>query len=239
MFIAIHGEAERKPKAVKAASRLGMQPRQFIFQVMAPVWMFAAENNDGSGDVTGLDDDVLKFITFEACGSVDLLIETGWLERDGDKLLIPRWAEHEPYFAKRARDRMKWRESHGTRVNSRELATSSDAEEKRREESRREKAKDSPASDKPKRLEYPADFEQFWSFYPRSAGKGAAFKVWKRMDAESRTRAIDRAEWVQGCYAALDPHGERIQFLKHPATWLNARGWEDADEEVKLQARGR
>ena len=160
MFIAIHADAERKPRAIRAAAALKLQPRQFIFCVMGPVWMFAAETHDGSGEVTGLDDEIMAHITFGACDSVNLLIDAGWLvSRDG-KLLVPGWEEHEPYFHRRAYDKQRKRaafqrksggsqvEVNGSHVDSNgsqvEVNTVPPVEEKRREEKRREKTTPPP-----------------------------------------------------------------------------------------------
>lgn len=86
---------------------------------------------------------------------------------------------------------------------------------------------------------YPPGFVQFWSHYPRKVGKGAAFKVWKRMTRPDKEAAIDKAEWFAGCWKHHDPHGERASFIPHPATWLNGRRWEDEDSAVELAARGK
>lgn len=94
-------------------------------------------------------------------------------------------------------------------------------------------------SEKQKPFAYPADFETFYTNYPRKAAKGAALRAWKKLGAEDKKLAIERAEWVAGCWQHYDPHGERAHLCQMPATWLNARGWEDADESVVLMARGK
>ena len=72
-----------------------------------------------------------------------------------------------------------------------------------------------------------ADFEKFWSCYPRKAGKQNARKVFKKLrnvrieelinavSAQSRTR-----QWTD----------EGGRFIPYPATWLNQRRWEDEPE---------
>lgn len=96
-----------------------------------------------------------------------------------------------------------------------------------------------PAKQEPKPFEYPEDFEQFWAHYPRRVAKGDALKVWLKLNKTDRKAAIERAEWVAGCWAYYDPEGQRASFIPHPATWLNARGWDDSDGAVKLAARGK
>ena len=91
------------------------------------------------------------------------------------------------------------------------------------------------------RFTYPEDFEEFWRFVPpdKKTGKGAAFKVWKRMSAEDKAKATDRMEWTAGCFEALDPDKQRLCFLKDPQGWLSGRKFEDNDEAVKMLARGK
>lgn len=90
-----------------------------------------------------------------------------------------------------------------------------------------------------KELVYPDDFEQFYKNYLRKTHKGEAFRVWKKMTAAEKLKAIDRSEWETSCYAALDPDGHRTQFYPHPARWLRSRGWENSNEAVELAARGK
>lgn len=74
---------------------------------------------------------------------------------------------------------------------------------------------------------YSDDFERFWKAYPsyRRRDKGNAWKAWKRaIKAITPAELIERAEE----YAA-SPVG-RGEFSKLPASWLNARGWEDSPE---------
>lgn len=100
----------------------------------------------------------------------------------------------------------------------------------------------SPTDEVPKAKKvfvYPEDFEVFWTHYPNKAGKGAAFAAWKRLDADSKAKATDQAEWWAGCWKHHDPHGDRAKFIPHASTFLNQRRFDDADEAVELMARGR
>lgn len=69
-------------------------------------------------------------------------------------------------------------------------------------------------------------FDEFWKLYPRKVAKPNALKVWLRIkpDDELLTSIIDAVK-RQGLY------DKEIQFVPHPATWLNQRRWED---EVQL-----
>jgi hypothetical protein len=75
-----------------------------------------------------------------------------------------------------------------------------------------------------------AFFAEFWTSYPKKAGKGQARKAW----ATARRRGTDPAVIIAGArrYAA-DPNRED-EYTKHPATWLNGECWDDEP----LPARG-
>lgn len=74
-------------------------------------------------------------------------------------------------------------------------------------------------------------FAAFWAAYPKKVGKDAARRAWakatKRADAD---KIID----VTRRY----PFRDERQFVKDPATWLNAGCWED-DLEAVAAANGR
>ena len=72
-------------------------------------------------------------------------------------------------------------------------------------------------------VHYSREFLAFWSEYPVKKGKGAAWRVWKRegldgqgeeLCASVATHKTDDKEWQRG-------------FIKHPATYLTHRCWED------------
>ncbi|QDK01178.1 replication initiation protein [Mycobacterium phage Purky] len=69
---------------------------------------------------------------------------------------------------------------------------------------------------------YTAEFEQWWTHYPRKVGKGAAFKAFR---AARKRASLD--ELIAGAqrYAA-DPNREE-QFTKYPEGWLRRDGWLD------------
>ncbi len=94
-----------------------------------------------------------------------------------------------------------------------------------------------------KKIEYPAEFEAFWSAYPRRIAKSPALKAWtsavKRVD-DPQTLTVAAAEFA-GCgkvVAALANGEER--YIPHPSTWLNQGRWEDdrATWEEHVSNRG-
>ncbi len=69
-------------------------------------------------------------------------------------------------------------------------------------------------------------FMRFWRAYPRKQSKSRAERVRRRINPDEPLLAkmltsIERAKTSEGW---LKEHG---QFIPHPATWLNAKGWED------------
>ena len=71
-----------------------------------------------------------------------------------------------------------------------------------------------------------ADFARFWETYPRRKSKALAEKAWRKISpdpglADQIIAAVIRAK--------LQPNWQTdgMQFVPYPASWLNARGWED------------
>jgi hypothetical protein len=64
-------------------------------------------------------------------------------------------------------------------------------------------------------------FEAFWQAYPRRVGKGHAVKAYTRALREGADPAAI-LDAVRHQRFPMDP-----QFIKHPATWLNAKCWLD------------
>lgn len=65
----------------------------------------------------------------------------------------------------------------------------------------------------------------FWRHYPRKVGKPQAWATWKKL----KLGAITGSDVAR--FAMHDPELEtrEVRFIPHPSTWLNRRGWEDAD----------
>lgn len=69
-------------------------------------------------------------------------------------------------------------------------------------------------------------FDTFWEAYPRKRSKGQAEKTWIKINPDDELldamlSSIERwkrsKEWLK----------DGGQFIPHPSTWLNAKGWED------------
>ena len=70
----------------------------------------------------------------------------------------------------------------------------------------------------------PDGFDAFWEVYPRKVSKAAAAKAWKAGKLGSITDGIvaDVQKRI-----ATEWKGAEMQYIPHPATYLNQRRWED------------
>lgn len=70
------------------------------------------------------------------------------------------------------------------------------------------------------------DFAQFWKAYPKKKSKGTAEKAWAKIKPnEQQVSAILAA--IEQAKTSVDWQKQNGQFIPYPATWLNAKGWED------------
>lgn len=77
-------------------------------------------------------------------------------------------------------------------------------------------------------------FTRFWLAYPRKKSKGNALKAWKKLRPSEQLvtvmlTAIERAKTSEQW------RKDGGQYIPYPATWLNARGWEDEIETRTAQ----
>lgn len=74
----------------------------------------------------------------------------------------------------------------------------------------------------------PPGFEQFWAAYPKKKSKGQAERAWTKIqpDCELVAKIL---EGVARAKTSLVWTKDGGQFIPYPATWLNAKGWEDED----------
>lgn len=77
-------------------------------------------------------------------------------------------------------------------------------------------------------------FEEFWAAYPLRVGKKKAWLVWLELNEADRALAAKGAAEYAAAYKNATP--DRKQFIQHPTTWLNARGFEDDREAWYVKA---
>lgn len=67
-----------------------------------------------------------------------------------------------------------------------------------------------------------ATFDDFWLLYPKRMAKKDAKKAWDKLSEPQKTAALIACANWRNIWAAKD-----VEFLPHPATWLNGERWED------------
>lgn len=69
-------------------------------------------------------------------------------------------------------------------------------------------------------------FDQFWAEYPRKVGKKAAEAAFKKLKlTQTEFTRLLASLAVQKASDQWNRQG--VQYVPHPATWLNQRRWED------------
>ncbi|WP_174830312.1 hypothetical protein [Ruegeria sp. HKCCA4812] len=71
-------------------------------------------------------------------------------------------------------------------------------------------------------------FDEFWSIVPRKVAKGDARKAYARALKKTDSATLFSA---MKAYAATRV-GQDERYTKHPASWLNAEQWEDAQPQL-------
>lgn len=146
-----------------------------------------------------------KFLTLsQRCADVGLMS----VQRHGDNFTID------------TPNLLKYRDNH-TRNLQATVKQDKEKEEEKEEENKTTSAS-SDAGDVG--VIYSAAFLTFWDMYPNKKNKGAAFKAFKKVKpaeyAVVKTGLIAKKQspdWMK----------DNGRFIPHPASWLNARGWED------------
>jgi hypothetical protein len=67
-------------------------------------------------------------------------------------------------------------------------------------------------------------FDEFWSLYPRKIAKAVARKAWQRLTPEQQLMAAKAIDTHCQYWSAKETE---LEFIPHPATWLNQERWED------------
>jgi hypothetical protein len=69
-----------------------------------------------------------------------------------------------------------------------------------------------------------AQFLDFWRAYPRRVGKRAALRAWCKLKEPEKEAVLNA---VPEHVKHWNSEGIEMQFIPHPATWLNQGRWED------------
>jgi len=95
--------------------------------------------------------------------------------------------------------------------------TTKEGKKERREE-------ETPSASGDAGIEYSKAFLSFWDMYPVKKNKGLAFKSFKKIKPAEYPAIKSGLIAAKESDAWLKDNG---QYIPHPSSWLNARGWED------------
>lgn len=74
------------------------------------------------------------------------------------------------------------------------------------------------------------NFKLFWEEYPKKRGKGQAEKTWDRINPDEHLFKVILLK-IAEAKKSKDWIKQSGQFIPHPSTWLNNKGWEDEYEQ--------
>lgn len=94
----------------------------------------------------------------------------------------------------------------------------------------KEKKKKKEKKNTPHTPQRGAEFEEFWSKYPKKVGKEPARKAFERALEKTTLGSLLTAVERQKCSSQWSRDGG--QYIPNPATWLNQERWEDKLPEV-------
>ena len=76
-------------------------------------------------------------------------------------------------------------------------------------------------------------FETFWKAYPKKKSKGQAEKTFNKINPDEQLLATILLK-IEQAGKSINWLKEDGQYIPYPATWLNAKGWEDEYSEAEL-----
>lgn len=167
-------------------------------------------------------------------GFAEAMVDVGWMQQDAanDSLIIHNFQEHNGEGAKKRAQGQKRVEKH--REEKRNTVTDLKRSSVTREEKRREE-ENNPS--RAPRSGLNGAFTAFWESYPRKKSKANAEKAWLKIKPDEQlTERILHA--VEQAKTSADWQREAGRFIPHPASWLNAKGWEDEHGRVRVIPAG-
>ena len=77
-------------------------------------------------------------------------------------------------------------------------------------------------------------FTEFWNVYPRHVAKQNAMKAWAKIGADDSQALTDTIIADVNRRLESEWRGKDMQYIPHPATYLNGRRWEDETVVTKV-----
>lgn len=169
------------------------------------------------GVLPGIEDMAFALrVSNDVCTSlIDELKTCGLI--DGGKRLVPHGWEKRQYKSDTSTDRVKRFRERSRNVTETVSETAPDTDTETDTETDKNQKKIPKKRD---RSAGSAEFENFWSVYPRKINRAVALKAFEKATRKTEADLIITA--VRG-YKFSDDE----QFIPHPATWLNQERWID------------
>lgn len=89
-------------------------------------------------------------------------------------------------------------------------------------------------TDKSNTLAPSGAFSLFWAAYPKKRSRGSAEKAWKRC---ANGNIAEIMAGLETSKSSNDWRKDNGKFIPYPASWLNARGWEDEQTAIENEPR--
>ena len=160
------------------------------------------------------------------------LVEINWLAEESGGIRIIRFDEHNGVSAKRrsmeARRKGATRKVGAINADNSHNPSASHADKVRTRCGTREEKN---IKYKPPIAPNGAGFDLFWAEYPKKKNKGTAIKAWKKLKPDKK-KLDDIMSGLDRSKTSHDWTKENGQYIPHPATWLNAMGWQDEHTEL-------
>lgn len=199
--------------------------------ILVTLWLWGIDNADEAGLIISADrSDVSEIIRggissgLNPDNVVDSLVETGWLDSEGDRLFFHDWDDWRKYYAKymkdkqsnserQARYKQKKKADNVTNDVTDNVTANVTEPEAPGENGEGEKKEKKPAK-------YGADFETFWKQYPRKIDKGQAYKKYmaRRRDGYTPEELL---EAVVNYRNQCERQHTEMQYIKHAKTFLS------------------
>lgn len=229
-WIKIEHVTPDKPEVVQMANVLQLDQDCVVGKLLR-LWVWA-DQQSVNGDALSVTDAFVDRLVFCA-GFSKALRGVGWLQGRDGRLVVPNFLRHNGETAKKralSKDRNVEKRKRDSERDAPSVTKAS--LEKRREEYKENttySAKGAPASEDAHSSKspaaYPPDFEAFWAACPRRRDKGRALTAWKKAIKLVPNDQLVQA--MEGYALEMQRKGTEAQYIKHPASWLNGRSWDD------------
>jgi hypothetical protein len=204
----------------------------------APIGDIGKYSDEDIADGIGWTGAICADLRIDACALLRILCATGWIDADQRyRLLIHDWHQHCDEATKKAAERNKI-----TLISDvlPPVATSPDTVPTSIAcPSLPSPSLPSPSLPREKTCATAVarddGFAQFWATYPKRKGKSLAQKAWRKLRPDTELQSVIIAA-VTSAATSDDWQRDDGKFIPYPASWLNARRWED-EPDVTLPSR--